>query len=70
MPIYEYTCDKCNHEFERIVFGDEEDGITCPACQSRQVKKLMSTSSFRPNGIPTGSGGFSPPACKTSGAGG
>ena len=40
MPIYEYGCQKCGHEFEELVFGD--DNPQCPECGSSDVQKLMS----------------------------
>jgi len=44
MPIYEYHCDKCNKDFESLVFGSEQP--ECPMCKGKNVKKLMSASSF------------------------
>lgn len=64
MPIYEYTCQQCDHRFETIVFPNDGDEVVCPQCNSVQVKKLVSAGAIRPEGIPTGSGGFKPPACK------
>lgn len=46
MPIYEYACTKCEHEFEveqRITEGPVK---TCPKCRSRKVKRLISRTSF------------------------
>ena len=40
MPIYEYGCRKCGHEFEELVFS--EDAPNCPECGSNDVQKLMS----------------------------
>ncbi len=40
MPIYEYFCDKCQHEFEELVFGDEMP--PCPKCGANKSQKLMS----------------------------
>jgi putative FmdB family regulatory protein len=40
MPIYEYHCAKCAHDFELFVRG--ETVIACPACESRTVERLMS----------------------------
>ena len=41
MPIYEYQCDECGHDFEELVMSSEET-ISCPSCHSEQVHKVMS----------------------------
>lgn len=46
MPIYEYACDKCAHEFEVEQRITDEPVKTCPACRSRKVKRLISRTSF------------------------
>ena len=46
MPIYEYRCHKCEHEFEREQRITEDPVKTCPKCRSRRVKKLISQTSF------------------------
>lgn len=46
MPIYEYACGKCGHEFEVEQRITEDPIKTCPACRSRKVKKLISQTSF------------------------
>jgi putative FmdB family regulatory protein len=40
MPLYEYTCQKCEHPFEALV----RDGTTveCPECHSRKVERRLS----------------------------
>lgn len=63
MPIYEYHCKACDHDFEDLVLGFDDPAPQCPKCNTEEVQKLMSAGSFRPYGIPTGSGGFKPPAC-------
>lgn len=42
MPIFEYKCLQCQSEFEKLVFGNSENGIVCPDCQSEDVEKLFS----------------------------
>ncbi|MDB4311989.1 zinc ribbon domain-containing protein [bacterium] len=42
MPIYNYRCEKCQYEFERMRrINDMEDGGCCPNCQNDSTKKLM-----------------------------
>ena len=40
MPIYEYQCDECHHNFEALV----RTGVTpnCPACQGMTLRKQHS----------------------------
>ena len=46
MPIYEYQCEKCSHEFEREQRITDDPVKTCPKCKARRVKKLISQTSF------------------------
>jgi putative FmdB family regulatory protein len=46
MPIYEYQCEKCDHEFEREQRIVDPPVKTCPKCRGRKVTKLISRSSF------------------------
>jgi len=73
MPIFEFRCNDCHHQFEQMIFptlADAADGDTlrCPECDGRHVQKLMSPGSFRPHGISTGKGGFNPPKCARNGS--
>jgi putative FmdB family regulatory protein len=40
MPIYEYKCPQCGHQFEKIVRG--EDQPACPSCQHAAPERLLS----------------------------
>ena len=40
MPIYEYRCEACEHEFETLVLGKADP--ECPSCQSRDLERLLS----------------------------
>ncbi|NDY42325.1 zinc ribbon domain-containing protein [Dissulfurirhabdus thermomarina] len=43
MPLYEFTCRSCGHEFELLLMNrDEMEAARCPICQSPDVGKLMS----------------------------
>jgi putative FmdB family regulatory protein len=50
MPIYEYTCNGCNHGFEYYIISSNQDDPICPKCYSKDVKKQISGSSFRLKG--------------------
>ena len=41
MPIFEYSCRRCDHHFEQIVLSAREK-ISCPKCASGAVEKLLS----------------------------
>ncbi len=40
MPIFEYVCKECEHEFEALVFGDEK--AACPKCHSKRLAPQLS----------------------------
>jgi putative FmdB family regulatory protein len=40
MPIYEYTCQKCNSRFDLLVRGSEVP--VCPECSSTRLAKELS----------------------------
>ncbi|HKA14054.1 MAG TPA: zinc ribbon domain-containing protein [Myxococcota bacterium] len=55
MPVYEYACEKCKHEFEAEQRISDEPLRTCPKCRARKVKRLISRTSF----VLKGSGWYS-----------
>jgi len=50
MPIYEYRCESCNEELEKIQKFSDPPLTDCPACGKATLKKLVSASSFRLKG--------------------
>jgi putative FmdB family regulatory protein len=40
MPIYEYACCECGHQFEWLVRGSEKP--SCPACGRDNLTKKLS----------------------------
>jgi putative FmdB family regulatory protein len=40
MPIFEYTCLSCHHQFEALVRGTKTP--VCPECQSEKLEKMFS----------------------------
>jgi putative FmdB family regulatory protein len=50
MPIYEYRCQSCGHEFEAIQKLSEAPLTTCPACSQESLRKKVSAAGFRLKG--------------------
>ena len=50
MPIYEYKCSKCEHQFEIIQRFSDNPPESCPECGQKSIKKLVSAPSFRLKG--------------------
>ena len=43
MPIYEFQCPKCSKRFETLIRKQaDENSLVCPACGSKNLKKLLS----------------------------
>jgi putative FmdB family regulatory protein len=40
MPIYDYECRGCGHQFELIVLRTTQ--VECPECKSRELEQLPS----------------------------
>lgn len=40
MPLYEFQCKGCGHEFEDLVLGAATP--VCPSCNGRQLERLLS----------------------------
>jgi putative FmdB family regulatory protein len=50
MPIYEYRCNDCGHELERIQRMSEDPLRDCPACEKPELQRLISAAAFRLKG--------------------
>jgi len=55
MPIYDYGCKACGHEFEREQRISDKPIKKCPACGKLQARRLISRTSF----VLKGSGWYS-----------
>jgi len=73
MPIFEFRCQACGHEFEKLVFGSDPE-VECDSCHHKPVEKLMSTCAtkvgwkFTPSSVPGSScSGCSSTSCSTCG---
>ncbi|MCG5051652.1 MAG: zinc ribbon domain-containing protein [Myxococcales bacterium] len=50
MPVYEYRCNACGHEFEEWQKMADEPIKTCPKCNKKKVERLISLSAFHLKG--------------------
>ncbi|MGM0568197.1 MAG: FmdB family zinc ribbon protein [Elusimicrobiota bacterium] len=67
MPIFSYKCMKCKKEFEEITgVINNESGIKCPVCESKNLKKLISNFSVGKAPAPSCAGPGCPSNCPSN----
>lgn len=50
MPIYEYQCTNCHHQFDLMQKVNEEPAKKCPQCSEFSLVKLVSAAGFQLKG--------------------
>ena len=45
MPLFEYRCNACRHEFEALVRA-QDPAPACPSCKSGDLEKLLTAASM------------------------
>jgi putative FmdB family regulatory protein len=65
MPLYEYRCEDCGKNFERIVLGQTK--VVCPECEGRKVTKLLSVFAVSTSNGGSTSPSESPASCGSCG---
>jgi putative FmdB family regulatory protein len=50
MPIYEYRCESCGEELEKLQRMSDDKLVDCPACEKPTLKRLVSAAAFRLKG--------------------
>jgi len=50
VPIYEYACQKCGHEFDALQKVSDGPLRKCPECGALRLKRLVSAPQFRLKG--------------------
>jgi putative FmdB family regulatory protein len=71
MPIYEYICDDCKNEFEKIVINKQQE-IACPKCASKKATiqlSVFATANGGTNGGPSSSSSGGGGSCCGGGCG-
>lgn len=50
MPIYEYRCESCGAELEKLQKISDPALVDCPECKKPSLKKKISAAGFRLSG--------------------
>ena len=50
MPIYEYECQKCHHQFDLMQKMSDEPVKQCPKCFQNTVVRMVSAAGFQLKG--------------------
>ncbi len=50
MPLYEYVCRACGHEFE-LLMRAADSAPTCPSCNASDLERLLSGFAVSSTGI-------------------
>ena len=67
MPIYEYRCEDCGTQFEKLVRGSTGAAeIECPSCGQKHLKQELSTFAAHATGL-NAAEPPKPPSCPAGG---
>ena len=67
MPVFEHRCQACNEKFEVLHKSSTKiDDVTCPKCQSKENKKLLSSFAASVSSGSSYDGGCSTGTCGTN----
>ena len=50
MPIYEYQCQSCSHELEKLQKVSDAPLSLCPQCGKEELRRKISAAGFRLKG--------------------
>ncbi len=50
MPIYEYQCQACGEQLDKLQKMSDSPLTTCPKCEKETLKRVISSSGFRLKG--------------------
>jgi len=43
MPLYDFHCRGCGHDFEALVRPQDQEPTRCPACKGADLERQLST---------------------------
>ena len=50
MPLYEYRCEECGVQFEKLVGASSRDDVECTECGAEKTERQVSTFAARSTG--------------------
>jgi len=50
MPIYQYKCGECDHQFEALQKMSDAKLVDCPNCNAAALKKQVTAAAFKLKG--------------------
>jgi putative FmdB family regulatory protein len=50
MPIYEYRCESCGFDLEKLQRINDDPLVECPKCGKPELRRLVSAAGFRLKG--------------------
>ena len=65
MPIYEYVCRECRHQFEALVYGKQK--AECPKCHATKLEPQLSVFAVSAKGSAGSSASATTGACGSCG---
>jgi putative FmdB family regulatory protein len=65
MPIFEYICKECDHQFEALVYGNQK--AECPKCHGAKLAPQLSVFAVSAKGPASGGPSPSSGACGSCG---
>ena len=50
MPIYQYKCSDCDHQFDALQKMSDAKLVDCPECKKPTLRKQLTAAAFKLNG--------------------
>jgi putative FmdB family regulatory protein len=66
MPIFEYICKECHHQFEALVYGKQK--AECPKCHGKKLEPQLSVFAVSAKGSSSSATASASASASSSGA--